>query len=235
MVLPSGIAFCVWCISLTIVYPFVFICMWFFFFFLLFRAAPAAYGSSQARGWIQAISATYTTAHSNGDPLPIGFVSTVLKENSDFCFFIWHYAIIFSFFLPLSFFHSSSLVCPTFLLSFSLSSFFHPTYVTWSFTRDWIWDTAVATPDPLTHHIEWGICPVPPQHPELLQWDSVPQWELQCYKFYVSYCPHPTMKFKAIPIDLYIRLIQCFTDGRWVPTVAPEISLAGGIISTYQK
>ena len=49
------------------------------FFFLLFRAAPAVYGDSQARGpiraiaaclrhsqhWIQAKSVTYTTAHDN--------------------------------------------------------------------------------------------------------------------------------------------------------------------------
>ena len=47
------------------------------FFFLLFRAAPGAYGSFQTRGQIgaaaaslcqhgiQAVSVTYTTAHSN--------------------------------------------------------------------------------------------------------------------------------------------------------------------------
>ena len=57
----------------------------FFFFFCLFRAVPTAYGSSQARGsnqsctcrptpqlqqhQIQALSVTYTTAHSNTRPL----------------------------------------------------------------------------------------------------------------------------------------------------------------------
>ena len=55
------------------------------FFFLLFRATPVVYGSSQARGWIgataawptpqaqqreiQAVSVTYTTAHSNAGSL----------------------------------------------------------------------------------------------------------------------------------------------------------------------
>ena len=55
----------------------------FFFFFCLFRGAPTAYGSSQARGWIGTIaaglchshsnarstSATYVTAHSNSGSL----------------------------------------------------------------------------------------------------------------------------------------------------------------------
>ena len=43
-----------------------------FFFFLLLRATPIAYGSSQARGQIQAVAAglelqlpAYTTVHSN--------------------------------------------------------------------------------------------------------------------------------------------------------------------------
>ena len=52
-----------------------------FFFLLLFGAAPVAYGSSQARGWIGAVatslqqcqiratSATHTTAHSNAGSL----------------------------------------------------------------------------------------------------------------------------------------------------------------------
>ena len=34
-------------------------------FFFFFRAVSAAYGGSQARGWIWAVSATYTTAHGN--------------------------------------------------------------------------------------------------------------------------------------------------------------------------
>ena len=37
----------------------------FFFFSFLFRAAPAAYGGSQARGPIGAAAATYTTVHGN--------------------------------------------------------------------------------------------------------------------------------------------------------------------------
>ena len=56
-----------------------------FGYFCPFRAAPVAYGSSQTRGpvgavapglcqshsngWIQAVSATYTTAHSNAGSL----------------------------------------------------------------------------------------------------------------------------------------------------------------------
>ena len=56
-------------------------CTFFFFFFGLFRATPAAYGSSQARGWSGAVAAwpmpqteqcqiwagslTYTTVHGN--------------------------------------------------------------------------------------------------------------------------------------------------------------------------
>ena len=40
-----------------------------FFFFFLFRAAPTAYGGSQARCWIGAASATYTTAHNNAGSL----------------------------------------------------------------------------------------------------------------------------------------------------------------------
>ena len=38
-----------------------------FFFFLI--AAPEAYGSSQARDWIQATAATYTPAVAMWDPL----------------------------------------------------------------------------------------------------------------------------------------------------------------------
>ena len=39
-----------------------------FFFLGLFLAAPAPYGSSQARDWIQSLSATYTTAIAMLDP-----------------------------------------------------------------------------------------------------------------------------------------------------------------------
>ena len=65
------------CIPITCMYVFNF----FFFFFLQFKAIPAAYGSSQARGPIRAVAAgaytkpqqhgiqarsvTYTTAHGN--------------------------------------------------------------------------------------------------------------------------------------------------------------------------
>ena len=37
----------------------------FFFFFCLFRAAPSAYGGSQARGLIRAIAASLSHSHSN--------------------------------------------------------------------------------------------------------------------------------------------------------------------------
>ena len=47
---------------------FIFLKLKTFFFFLL-RAAPAAYGSSQARGQIRAASLTCTTAHGNAGPL----------------------------------------------------------------------------------------------------------------------------------------------------------------------
>ena len=40
----------------------------FFFFFVFFRAAPAAYGSSQARGWIEATAAGLHHSHSNAEP-----------------------------------------------------------------------------------------------------------------------------------------------------------------------
>ena len=40
----------------------------FFFFFGLFRAAPVAYGGSQARGWIGAKLPAYTTATAMPDP-----------------------------------------------------------------------------------------------------------------------------------------------------------------------
>ena len=40
-----------------------------FFFFGLFRAAPTAYGGSQARGQNGAVAATYTTAHRNARSL----------------------------------------------------------------------------------------------------------------------------------------------------------------------
>ena len=42
----------------------------FFFFFLLFRATPLAYGSSQARGQIGAIAASYSHSHSNAKSKP---------------------------------------------------------------------------------------------------------------------------------------------------------------------
>ena len=52
---------------------FVCVCV-FFFVFCCFRAAPLAYGSSQARGlirvgWIRAVPATYTTAPGNARSL----------------------------------------------------------------------------------------------------------------------------------------------------------------------
>ena len=40
----------------------------FFFLFLLFRAAPSAYGGSQARGWIGTTAASLPQSHSNIDP-----------------------------------------------------------------------------------------------------------------------------------------------------------------------
>ena len=60
------------CISQLLSFLFLFL-----FFFCLFRAAPAAYGGSQARGRIElwppcgipAASATYSTAHSNAGSL----------------------------------------------------------------------------------------------------------------------------------------------------------------------
>ena len=39
--------------------------IWLFFFFSLFRAAPAAYRSSQARGWITVTAASLHYSHSN--------------------------------------------------------------------------------------------------------------------------------------------------------------------------
>ena len=44
---------------------FVLFCFSFFFLFGLFKAAPAAYGSSQARGQIGAIAASLHYSHSN--------------------------------------------------------------------------------------------------------------------------------------------------------------------------
>ena len=41
----------------------------FFFFFLLFRAAPTAYGSSQARGRIRAVAVSLHHSHSNAGSL----------------------------------------------------------------------------------------------------------------------------------------------------------------------
>ena len=40
-----------------------------YYYFLLFRDAPVAYGSSQARGRIGAVSVTYTTARGNARSL----------------------------------------------------------------------------------------------------------------------------------------------------------------------
>ena len=42
----------------------------FFFFFLLFRAAPTAYGGSQARGPIEAVAAGLRHSHSNAGSKP---------------------------------------------------------------------------------------------------------------------------------------------------------------------
>ena len=42
----------------------------FFFFFVLFTAAPAAYGSAQARGQIRAAAAGLHLSHSNAEPEP---------------------------------------------------------------------------------------------------------------------------------------------------------------------
>ena len=39
-----------------------------FVLFFPFKAAPTAYGSSQAEGWISATAAAYTTATATGDP-----------------------------------------------------------------------------------------------------------------------------------------------------------------------
>ena len=41
-------------------------------FFLLFKAATAAYGGSQARGFIGATAAAYTTAIATPDPSHVG-------------------------------------------------------------------------------------------------------------------------------------------------------------------
>ena len=47
---------------------FIFIILFFILLFLLFfRAVPVAYGSSQARGWIRAAAAAYTTATATQD------------------------------------------------------------------------------------------------------------------------------------------------------------------------
>ena len=40
------------------------------FFFLLFRAAPAAYGGSQARGQIRALAASLQHSHNNSGSEP---------------------------------------------------------------------------------------------------------------------------------------------------------------------
>ena len=42
----------------------------FFSFFCIFRAAPAAYGASQARGWIRAVAAGLHHSHSNAGSKP---------------------------------------------------------------------------------------------------------------------------------------------------------------------
>ena len=44
-----------------------FVWVFFFFFFGLFRAAPTAYGSSQARGRIRAVATAYATATATPD------------------------------------------------------------------------------------------------------------------------------------------------------------------------
>ena len=51
-------------------YPSVTIFFLSFFFFLVFRAAPAAYGSSQARGWIRGTAAGLHHSHSNTGSKP---------------------------------------------------------------------------------------------------------------------------------------------------------------------
>ena len=45
-------------------------CWFVCFLFCLFRTAPAAYGSSQARGWISAAAASLHLSHSNNRPMP---------------------------------------------------------------------------------------------------------------------------------------------------------------------
>ena len=55
--------FCIlWSLSWLPVFVFV---LFYFYFYLLFRAAPAAYGGSQARGQIRAIAAGLHHSHSN--------------------------------------------------------------------------------------------------------------------------------------------------------------------------
>ena len=51
--------------SICVAYWMKLICICYFFFFLLFRAAPVAYGSSQARGWIGAAAGSLCHSHSN--------------------------------------------------------------------------------------------------------------------------------------------------------------------------
>ena len=60
------------CDYIPLVLPYIFLCPWpthhsitVLFFSFLFRAAPGAYGSSQARGWIGAAAAGLGHSHSN--------------------------------------------------------------------------------------------------------------------------------------------------------------------------
>ena len=52
---------------ITLQIPLQVVCLLYddFFFFLLFRAAPVAYGGSQARGWIWTMAAGVHDSHSN--------------------------------------------------------------------------------------------------------------------------------------------------------------------------
>ena len=54
----------------------------FFFLFLLFRAAPEAYGSSQARGRIRAVAASLHHSHSNVEPRAASMTYTAACHNT---------------------------------------------------------------------------------------------------------------------------------------------------------
>ena len=56
-------------LSWKFMYSFLFVCF-FVFVFCLFRAAPEAYGGSQARGLIRAVAAGLHHSHSNGRSKP---------------------------------------------------------------------------------------------------------------------------------------------------------------------